>query len=585
MMTLRMKHLEQRGKRGTWYVRRPIPKDVSHAFANAVFKQSLKTSDHARAVVLGKPILDKLDADIARARKQPGRPPASLPIARTVIDPLAALEAIQRWQQTAIENARIAHFNRLQPVYEPGTPGYKWFSGPENRKLSSLRYSLQMGRWGEIEGFDQKLAEALQSERIAAAIDHPALVSLRRDFARAWYAVEVRTDAFRHGDFAYFECEEVLEVALSPPDQEQSSPVGITLWALVDRFVAVKGTKSEDDLRYHWRRLIERLGDVPLASVEASQIGDFLVDLRRFPKTRQPAISALKFDEILERHPECGPPLTATTVWKHFSSYKKVFDFAVLERRVQYSPIGASMPSKPPHSKKVLPYTPEQISELFSKPMFTGCSEVRDANGRLRGYRSEKGSILLKDGRYWMPILSLFHGSRMEEWGGAKVKDIRHQNDIYYLDLMERSLKTENANRRVPIHPHVIALGFLKYVEERRQAGDHYLFPEFPHDVSDAVDPEASTRQFTKWWGLWSDANGFENPSNNFHSFRHAFIRNCRGVMDAELRSFLVGHRPKKEEASEGFKYGDGAELKTLFDAISKVDFPTFPNLLMPSRA
>jgi integrase len=245
-------------------------------------------------------------------------------------------------------------------------------------------------------------------------------------------------------------------------------------------------------------------------------------------------------------------------------------------RMIVFSPVDAVMPPKPKPSKKVKPYEKEELAVMFAKPMFAGCSKTHDSKGNLYGYRKEKGAILLKDARYWMPILNLFHGGRMEEWGGAKVADIKREGEIDYLDLMDRKLKTPQANRLLPIHPKLVSLGFLDYVAERRGAGDEYLFPEFPHDTSEAVDPEASTRQFTKWWGLWSTANGFADPSVNFHSFRHTFIRACRNKIDPEVRGLITGH---KGRVNQGTDYGSGAELQVLADALAKVDFPTFPHL------
>jgi integrase len=343
--------------------------------------------------------------------------------------------------------------------------------------------------------------------------------------------------------------------------------------ALLDRYVAAKKPKSEDDLRYHWRRLVERVGDIAVEAVTPDALESFLIDLRRFPKTRRPDITKLGFDGILEKYGDVAPPISEPTVWKHFVSYGQVFSYALTMRLIAFNPVAAVMPSKPKPTKEVRAYTPEEIAALFAKPMFTGCSKTHNGKGDLHGYRDVPGAIVLKDGRYWMPILNLFHGNRMEEWGGAKVADIKREDEIDYLDLTQRTLKNGTANRLLPIHPKLIEIGFLDHVAERRAAGDVYLFPEFPHDTSEADDPEASTRQFTKWWGLWSDANGFPDPTVNFHAFRHTFKRACRGKVTEEISDLITGH---KGVGGAGRSYGKGVDLTVLAEAIKLVEFPTF---------
>jgi integrase len=400
-------------------------------------------------------------------------------------------------------------------------------------------------------------------------------------FGAAWGELERQLEEFRGGDLEW-EPEAASEpqrtsVAASTVQSAPSS--GFTLKALLEAFVRSKNPKSEDDMRVHWRRLVEHLGDVDAATVSPKQLDDFLVQLRRFPKTRRPDIEAKTFPEIMAQHVGEGLPLLSPiTVWKYFTTYQQVFGWAARIRELPFNPVEGAMPTKPRAEKKVMPYEPHQIADLFAKPMFVGCSKTHDRKGNLWGYRDKPGERLLKDGRYWMPILNLFHGNRMEEWGGAKVEDIKtvtvDDREIVYLDLLQRSLKTPEANRRLPLHPKMKELGFLDYVADQRKAKEVYLFPEFDHDVSEVEDPEASTAQFSKWWGLWSDANGFPDKSLNFHSWRHTFIRACKGKMDAEIRGLLTGHKGK---INEGSNYGDGAPLEVLADTIAKVEFPTFP--------
>ena len=196
--------------------------------------------------------------------------------------------------------------------------------------------------------------------------------------------------------------------------------------------------------------------------------------------------------------------------------------------------------------------------------MFTGFAGKPDV-----GYREPVGDQVVKDAKYWLPIMALWHGCRMEEIGGAKLAELKFIDGVQHFDWLDRKLKSDEGSRLVPIHPKMRELGFFDYVAERRKAGDTYLFPELPHDPTDL---KKGTAQFGKWWGRWCDAHGFLDTGVDFHAFRHTFIEACRGKMDEETRDFIVGH---KGQGSMGRSYG-GAPLRVLADALALVDFPTF---------
>lgn len=565
-----MKHVDERA--GIFRVRMVIPPAARHAFCDLPksgdYAVSLGTRDEAEAFAKAPPIIAEIKGRIAAALRPLARFPQPAAMVAAVFRPAEVQQAIERWRVAAIDAAEAEHFSGMAPTFEP--------FGDTAVNLGELRYNLEdASRWRAVPDFEHRMRDALASQGVDVPAGHPLLEqrAARGWFGRAWANVEHHTDQFRRGVFAGWPEGGAQEAQQWAPSASTGHTAGVTLKALLDRYIAAKAPKSEDDLRYHWRRLVERFGDVPVEAVDHDGLEAFLIDLRRFPKTRRPEIAKLKFGEILEKYPDVAPPISEPTVWRHFASYGQVFAYAKSMRMIPFNPIEPVMPSKPKPTKKVRHYTPEEIEALFAKPMFTGCAKTHSVNGKLMGYRDEPGAIVLKDGRYWMPILNLFHGNRMEEWGGAKVADIKREGEIDYLDLLLRDLKNDTAKRLLPIHPTVVALGFLDYVDERRAAHDVFLFPEFPHDTSEADDPEASTRQFTKWWGLWSDANGFDDPSVNFHSWRHTFKRACRGVIGEELHDLLTGH---KGLGGAGRGYGHGSELQVLADAIAKVEFPSF---------
>ena len=78
----------------------------------------------------------------------------------------------------------------------------------------------------------------------------------------------------------------------------------------------------------------------------------------------------------------------------------------------------------------------------------------------------------------WIPLIALFSGARLEEIGQLLCTDVRIEEGIDYFNLLDlpnedehdedgghvKKLKTLDAGRRVPIHPELVAMGFLDYV-------------------------------------------------------------------------------------------------------------------------
>ena len=102
------------------------------------------------------------------------------------------------------------------------------------------------------------------------------------------------------------------------------------------------------------------------------------------------------------------------------------------------------------------------------------------------------------------------------------------------------SVKTDAGIRIVPIHPELAKLGFLDYVEGRRNKVR--LFD----DVN-----------YGKFWNeKFLSSIGLDSPSLSFHSFRHTYNRALRGLQSDETKNRLMGHAP----ATIGEVYGGGID-------------------------
>ena len=119
--------------------------------------------------------------------------------------------------------------------------------------------------------------------------------------------------------------------------------------------------------------------------------------------------------------------------------------------------------------------------------------------------------------------------------------------DIFAINVKsdeEKSLKTVNSERFVPIHNELISCGFLKYVEALKEKGEVYLFPELKNE-----DNATKSRRVSKWFNERYKIKKGIDREKSFHSFRRTFINEMsrNGASDSDIRE-MIGHKPEKSD-------------------------------------
>ena len=199
---------------------------------------------------------------------------------------------------------------------------------------------------------------------------------------------------------------------------------------------------------------------------------------------------------------------------------------------------------------------------LFGSPIWAGC--------RSEGRRKEPGNMVIKDHHFWLPLLALYMGARMEELGQSLIEDVKQDRGVDFLDINgdgpNKSLKTQSSWRKVPIHSALIQLGFLDYVGRLRASGETQLFPKLKQNKSGKY-----TAGYSKTFSRYKNAMGITDPNKVYHSFRHAFKEACRraGVAE-EVHDALTGH----SGGGVGRTYGS-MPLEAMAEAVDKVEYQT----------
>jgi len=288
---------------------------------------------------------------------------------------------------------------------------------------------------------------------------------------------------------------------------------------------------------------------------------------KRFPKLSPVQASAMAKAKALPG------TLSPATVNGYMTKFRAVMNFAANEGWIDRNPAkGLQVIDRVRRRDKRLPFSVEQLRLIFDAPIYRGC--VDD----WAGY-STPGPTRPRRGRFWVPLIALFSGMRMNEICQLHVADIHCLDEVDCFFVTEgpsdsdsgKRLKTAASERVIPVHPTLIEIGFMTFVAERRAAGAVRLFGELQKSSTGYYsDP------FSKWFRRFLQRAGADRPKTCFHSFRHCYrdaLREAR--LEHEVALALGGW--SSGNGSEGGEtaaaYGRGYRAQTLYDAISGIGY------------
>jgi len=258
-----------------------------------------------------------------------------------------------------------------------------------------------------------------------------------------------------------------------------------------------------------------------------------------------------------------GPTLSRKTQDKYFTMFRQLLIWAAAEGHIDKMP-GAGVKvagvGKTNPAERRNPYSAQQLKTLFNSPLFTGHQS--------NVCRHQKGKLLVRDGKYWVPVIALYSGMRMGEIVQLQAGDIRQEADIWFFDVNkgedgEKRLKTIGSKRRVPVHPVLIKLGLVDLASGKKPTTRMFA------DIEKGKDGYYS-HNFSKWYGRYARKIGISSAKTAFHSLRHNFKDALQAVEAPEyVTKALLGHADNSVHA----QYGSGPALKVLKAAVDKVEF------------
>lgn len=563
-------------RKGRYYLNIRVPTELRPLYGKKeFFRKALNTSDYHTAASEVRFEVGRVEAEFAAKRREKNAHCAKTP--PPVLSELSDREA---------HEIVLGFFIGLEKETAEWCEDTRDYSEEkrehllENLRVDECVYAGTSKHYEPRDG-STDLANFLKRKGIECPTDSAAFRKLRPLFrrarvesvARAIDRVEGRTVRAHE---PYFR--DVFADTVAPTARQF-----VTLGAMLTRFeqwLADAGRRKGTHRTYEipLRILRQFIGEnTSLEAVAKERIEELFKLLRRVPANATQRYRGMTLREAIEAADTRGDAhrLAAKTLKNYFNNIVAIFNFAVEKRLIAENPAKdkylREIFERGKTTKRKEQFTTEQLTRLFRAPLYTGCRDDE------HGYATP-GENKPRRGRFWLPLIALFHGFRCNEVAQLYTEDVCEAEGISFFEIREerangsecdKRLKTKQSKRRVPVHAEIIRMGFLDFVAERRCDDKHpRLFPELPQSATGYF-----SNPFSKWFARFLTASLGDTCKATFHSFRHAFrdaLRN--GDVSIEYAEALGGWGLMARSAERD--YGQGPSLSRLREEIEKVKYP-----------
>jgi integrase len=575
-------------------VRVRVPKRLEEATAQHLGKgkprqvflqRSLGTKDLREANIRAKPVLMEFDCVIAQAESIAAERPLRTSLQKGEVEKIAEYfyafqleaddedrraggsEALFQDVARQLDQAGIAHEG---PFHIGNVPEYGLSDREMFKRLETTAIVLPVARAGLARGdfsfLRWEIDELLKVFRINLDPKSASYRELGTAILRAY--VRSIEDVAKRNEGQVVDTPELIEPA--DPVAASASTLNASFEGWTKAASRPKNTLRE--FGYAVARFCELHGDVEITCITRRHVLAFREALQQMPLRRSGPLRTASLPELVEwSKKHLGEAkASAETVNKLLGAVGAIAqwgrDNGLIPDDVQWSNPFSKM-SLPARRSTREPWETEELQTLFGSPIFTS------------GERPQAGGA---DAAFWLPLLGLFTGARLNELAPLTVEDLKVDDatGTHFLNIREvaeqgRRLKTAGSARVIPVHPELVRIGLLRFADEIRacSGGEGRLFPLL------TPGPQGGFGEaWSKWFGRFKRGLGITNKASVFHSFRHGFKDALRrAAVSEDVNDALTGHA----SASIGRSYGAKDMVRrfgmgTLADAVSKVAYPGF---------
>jgi integrase len=544
---------------GVWCVRRKVPKRLEEAAATVLgngkkrqpwLQRSLRTKDKQEAKRLAPPVLMEFDRILANAEASAAERPLRTTLDRREIERIADFfyaHQLAADEEERREGGSEALFQSVaKQLSDDGvhfdTP-YSIGAVPEfglsDREMDKTSQSIETvlpaaQQWlarGDISRMRWEIDELLKLFRInldpSSAAYRELGVEVLKRFVKALQAIELRQRG------------ELVETPQIVEPSEAASPLSGSLRAAHEGWKKSRNPSRTTlrEFNYAIDRFVELHGDIPVAKITRRHVLQFREALQDLPVRRSGKLRIATLPELVawsKEHPR-APRISNATVNKLLGGVQAVAlwarDNGLIADDVPWADPFANMRLQEDAPTRE-PWQTEELRLLFTSAVFT--KAVRPTAGR-------------GEAAFWLPLLGLFTGARLGELAPLTASDVTidEPSQIPMITIREdpeqgRRLKTAGSARVVPLHPELVRIGLLRFVEDVRSKGgaSARLFPLL------TPGPKGGFGEaWSKWFGRYIRDLGIANRASVFHSFRHGFKDALRAAeVSEDVNDALTGH-------------------------------------------
>jgi len=356
-----------------------------------------------------------------------------------------------------------------------------------------------------------------------------------------------------------------------------------TLKNVIDDFLSEYQTKNKPAmLKKHQpvlSALLELVGDKAIAKLDQDDINNFFIVINKLPPRWLDAcrIQKLSIRQLSELdHKIVINPKTFKSTY--FASIRYFLKKAKNKWQTKGFPLALSIEG--------IEYTGDREADERAQRALEVPELKRLFEGEeMRSFANDP----TKAHFFWLPHVGLYTGARVNE-----ICQINPQTDIlkdektginYFLisedtetDLrVDKSVKTK-ISRRVPIHKHLIDIGFIQYFERVKSSGAKLLFPDWS-----PVGRRASG-QAEKWFRMFLRDTGLRDETPKamllgMHAFRHTLLTHGGEQTPSLYLMCITGHEQDevkskvRGEAKGYFRRNSAIPLNKLDELLNQLDY------------
>ena len=316
------------------------------------------------------------------------------------------------------------------------------------------------------------------------------------------------------------------------------APKKLLYSAAVEQYIAAKLQENAwkphnvPDIRTRLLNFVEIKGNMPIEDISRQDMRFFMETLQKLPPHRNKSkrYAGKSIAEVLAMNPE--QTLNVATINTALEAVGSLLEWYVREGIIDRNPAkGLQVKDTRQAIDLREAFSRDDLERIFAHPKFT--------QGKFK-----------HPAYFWIPLIGLFTGMRLEEIAQLFCKDIYQdkESSLWVIDLNDigedelglgKSLKNKNAHRRIPIHQTLVDLGLLEYRAHVAKAKHVRLFPELKRT---AKTPKLGKQPGKQFSAVVNEVLG--NPEKkSFHSLRHTFadFYKQRGLHTDFFRQ-LYGH-------------------------------------------